>query len=113
MKRAVWKWSLPMSEALAEGVDVAMPSTTHLVSVQEQHGLITLWGLVEPDAPTVKRRFKIVGTGDRAVGPEDVYCGTVQMGMFVWHVFEVRSAWPGVLAAQAATEVDRSKDGNL
>lgn len=48
---------------------------------------ITLWAEVDPEAPKIRRAFRIAGTGHRLgeVGP---YICTVMDPPFVWHVYE-------------------------
>ncbi len=47
-----------------------------------------VWLLVDPDAPTVARRFTLVGTGD-SVADAAHPVGSFVDGPFVWHVVEV------------------------
>ena len=57
--------------------------------IDTQRGLICLWFQVDTDKPLEQRRFIVYGTGHKIVCPElMVYIGSVQAGMFVWHVFE-------------------------
>jgi hypothetical protein len=70
-----------------------MPVGAKILSVQAQHNKPTIWALVDPVADKETRRFFVVGTGwpidpDRLAKSE--FCGSVQIGAFVWHVFEER-----------------------
>lgn len=58
----------------------------HVASVSDQ---VTLWALVDPDAPVVNRKFVIHGTGHDVTEP-DQYVGTAitMNGRLVWHVFD-------------------------
>ncbi len=65
-----------------------LPDNAELLTVQNQNGEIFLWAKIDDSAIVRKRKFIVFGTGQ----PFDVvlrkYIGTVQVGIFVWHVFE-------------------------
>ena len=69
---------------------VSMQKGARVLSVGVQHGQIQVWALVNPEAPKELRRFRIAGTGHPL--EEELerlrFIGTVQMGDFVWHIFE-------------------------
>lgn len=48
----------------------------------------TVWAVVNPDAPKVKRKLEVRPTGGN-VADADTYLGTCFDGPFVWHLFEV------------------------
>jgi len=94
MTREVWKYNL----SLTNEQSVSMPDGAVVLTVQEQRGVLTFWALVNPEARRVDRSFRIVGTGHPVDLPADQaptltlgwhYIDTVQMGLLVWHVFEV------------------------
>jgi hypothetical protein len=64
-----------------------MPEGSAIYHVGQQHGSVIIWARIDPEAETFERTFLIVGTGQDI---PDGYCyhGTVQIGDFVWHVFE-------------------------
>lgn len=82
----IFKYQLPIGAAVPV---LRMPSGGRVLTVQLQHGVITLWAEVEPEAPRVSRTFRIVGTG-QAFDPTGLdYVGTVQAESgLVWHVYE-------------------------
>ena len=92
----VFKWKLPA----ASHFELTLPRGARLLTVQEQRGELMLWALVDPEAPTETRDFRIAGTGHLI--DEDAntlrYVGTVQMsnGSLVWHVFEIVSKAHGL-----------------
>lgn len=57
------------------------------LSAQMQRGIICVWAIVEDTGRTVSRRIYIVGTG-QDVPPHIGFIGTVQDGLFVWHIFD-------------------------
>lgn len=78
-----------------DGVDVIipLPKGTHVLCVQEQRGIPTIWALV-PDISTDivdQRRFVIVNTGEPQPSGLTTYIGTFQLGggNFVGHLFEL------------------------
>lgn len=83
----IFKYELPVED----NVTVSMPKDARIISAQSQRGAVTIWAEVEPDAPRVNRRFRVVGTGHRFDGTGLRHVGTVQAGLFVWHVYEVMS----------------------
>lgn len=87
MNYTVWKYPLDLTDVQ----EVEMPSFTRPLVVGDQDGILTLWAWCDRDAPKVKRKIVIVGTGNRAPPPGNAdYVGTVMMGEYVWHVFLMR-----------------------
>jgi hypothetical protein len=84
----VWKFPLPISDR----VTVEMPAGAQVLAVQEWNNAPCVWALVDPEAPSQNRFFKIVGTGYALPPLAGEYLGTVQThgGQLVWHVFGSR-----------------------
>lgn len=84
MKR-IWKYILNPAQP-----ELTMPVGAEIISAGDQHGSLTLWAEVDPDAPRVHRIFQVYGTGFAL--PEQAHrrhIATVQMGNgLVWHVYE-------------------------
>ena len=58
--------------------------------VAAQYSNITVWALVDPEAPLISQRFKIIGTGTPiTITGHEKFLGTVFQGHLVWHVFAV------------------------
>ena len=55
--------------------------------VAVQDSIITIWALVDTEAPLISRRFKVIGTGG-AITDYEKFLGTVFQGPLVWHVFD-------------------------
>lgn len=69
---------------------ISMPKGSQILSVQEQHGEIVMWALLEdPKNPYYNRKFLIFKTGSQ-ITDKLKYIGTVQTsgGDLVRHVFE-------------------------
>ena len=71
---------------------IMMPRNAKILCVQNQNDLLKLWALVQP-GPMVdglaERKFRVFGTGNDNFDDKNLeYLDTVQIGPFVWHVFE-------------------------
>lgn len=75
---------------------VKMPKGAAVLTVQAQHNNPCIWVEVDPDAPTIKRRFFTYGTGHpmRHVDNGD-YVGTyqIQNDTLVFHVYTDRKEY--------------------
>lgn len=92
----IWKYSLTVTdqssiEMQAGATILKVRATPNTLQPYE----LDLWALVDPEAPTVIRHFRIVGTG-HPIPDLDVleYVGTTFDKPFVWHVFEVPKEIP-------------------
>jgi hypothetical protein len=68
-----------------------MPEDAEILCFQVQQDVPCIWARVDVDAPTVPRKFALVGTGHVAPSlGQAKYIGTCQMydGTLVWHLFE-------------------------
>jgi hypothetical protein len=67
-----------------------MPSGARILHVAQSNEPTTsdlcIWALVDPEAPTAARTICIYGTGHPC--GEEAHIGTVEIGPFVWHVFD-------------------------
>lgn len=84
----IWKYPLEITDRQT----LTMPAGAHLLTVQHQHGHLTLWAEVDPAAEPEDRTIAIVGTGNPMPSGTTAYLATAQawVGHLVWHVFEVR-----------------------
>ena len=80
-------WKFPF--AICKLIEIEMPQDARILHVECQQVTPCIWALVDPDAPKVARRFRLLGTGHHAIR-EDLGChlGTFQQGPFVWHIFD-------------------------
>ena len=78
--------------ALQDEQDVAMPVGARVLSVQAQDGRVVLWAKVDETTHYELRRFRLYGTGVLLPETPGKYVGTVQLGAYVFHVFEVTPA---------------------
>lgn len=84
--RTIHKYVLPFFDR----VPLRMPADANVLSVGEQGGRVCLWAEVDTDTYAETRAFCLRGTGNPLDGTEGRFIGTVQIGLFVWHVYEER-----------------------
>lgn len=80
----IYKWQLTVSRHQ----EVVMQRGARILTVQNQGGMLCLWAIVNPEAPTESRYFSVFGTGHPHESFPQNYIGTCQQGQYVWHVFE-------------------------
>lgn len=85
--RVVWKFPLLLAPGPQE---IDMPKGAEIVLVHMQAELCFLWAVVNPAADPEPRGFIIHGTGHQ-MDHDGQHVGSVMDGVFVWHVFELRS----------------------
>jgi len=69
--------------------ELEMPEGAQVIYVGEQLGSLYLWAIVDLSRPLVKRKFAVLPTGYVQFDATTMrHLGTVQVGEFVWHVFE-------------------------
>lgn len=85
----IYKYSFKVDDT----VSLVIPKDAkilHLANTDARE--VTLWALVELDAPKEPRVFYVRGTGHPVQEDiKDLYLGTVQDGMYVWHIFGGRA----------------------
>ena len=99
--RTIWKFPL----ALTDEQEIEMPQASKILHVDVQRvrhsdtevvEQLFIWALVYPEAPKVRRKVYVFGTGNpyKTEGPVD-HIGTVQMAgsALVWHVFALDETW--------------------
>ena len=81
----------PLNFSFKTSDTVLMPAHAKILCVQMQNDVPTLWAEVSSANKTVPRHFLSMGTGwVIEEGAESMtYIGTVQAGIFVWHVYEL------------------------
>lgn len=79
-------WKFPLGDGMAQ--DIEMPMHAEILTVQVQHGHACLWAKVNPENVKQRRRIHIVGTGHDVPADALGYIGTIQQGLFVWHIFQ-------------------------
>ena len=75
--------------------DVEIQKDFKIISVINQNGKLCLYAIVDPNGKKVAVKIRIVGTGHPFIANSLNFIETVQVGDFIWHVFENISAAPG------------------
>ena len=92
--RAVWKYAIDLGTH-AGVTEFQIPEGARFMHCASQGEAMCMWFEVPirqgEVLPTVQRGFRIVGTGDPAIGDHMSYVGTGVFadGRFVFHVYEV------------------------
>jgi len=85
----VWKETLELSSVQI----VSLPKDSQILKVDSQNGMLCIWFMHEDDpnddVEYDERTIDVVGTGHVFSADGKKHIGTVIMGAFVWHVFEV------------------------
>lgn len=86
MKRAIWKYEIPIQDR----TELQMPTGADILSIQVQKGIICLWALVDPTAEKEGRVFHLIGTGRLFNKHGLKYITSVQThgDTFIWHLFD-------------------------
>jgi hypothetical protein len=82
----------------------AMPEDAQVVHAGQQCGIVTVWALVDPDAPKRSVTLRVVATGEPFDG---YYLGTALMpNGLVWHVVHGRRPTSAALRGDQPSGVD-------
>ena len=85
--KKIWKWQLE----IADVVELDTPDNWQVLHVEVQHEVPCIWALIDPDAPSVKRKIRVCGTGhpiDGSAKLKPLGSFFLSGGDFVFHVFE-------------------------
>ncbi len=63
-----------------------MPEGAKILSAQMQGATLCIWAEVNTDNRNVKRVLRVCGTGHPS--PDGEFIDTVQLGAYVWHVYD-------------------------
>lgn len=86
--KTIWKFAVPVKDAF----ELDLPEGAEILTVQIQRGEPQLWALVDPYAPKVRRKFRVIGTGHPIEDAGDLFwVATIQLheGSLVFHIFQV------------------------
>jgi hypothetical protein len=87
----IWKFPIPSPATLSGEVSIEMPAFADILSIQVQGSTPCVWAICNPVNVKETRRFKIVPTGG-PIGTDQTflkYLSTIQLGVLVFHVFEL------------------------
>lgn len=86
MPQSIWKYPL---EVIIDKQTVFMPAGAQILSVENQHGRLCIWAIVDTSADLEDREIIVMGTGGPVPLGELDHIGTAIMGSLVWHVAEM------------------------
>lgn len=87
--KTVWKFTLDVTDEqtveMPQGAEILLGGNQRPVNITS----LEVWALVDPDAPLVRRKFAIHGTG-HPVTEGGTHIGSIITagGALVWHVFD-------------------------
>jgi len=81
--KQIWKYLLGLERFQV----ISIKENATILTAQAQRGQLCLWAMVDASSPDLDRWIEIVPTGSPTDADPIAYIGTVQIGMFVWHVF--------------------------
>ena len=81
-------WKFTTAGPRADQQLITMPAFADILSVGAQGSDIVIWASVDPNAVKEHRRIAVIGTGWEVPEGKKKFIGTVQLGAFVWHVFD-------------------------
>ena len=85
----IYKYQIPITDHI---IEIELPDNSKCCDIQSQNNSIYMWCMVDINAPLIKRRYKIFGTGHTIENVENLhFLKTVQLENIglVFHVFEV------------------------
>jgi len=91
MSHAIYKYILPSNPGRHL---IELPRGARVLSFGRQDDDLVIWALVDPGNKPEARPFHLHFTGlpfDCATRQDDEYIGTRQMGLLVYHLFEVKN----------------------
>lgn len=112
--RIIYKYSVALDRDDDDDDDftIELPSGAQLLTVQTQDTEPYVWAFVNPNAPKVQRKFKLVLTGQSIEATADLsYVGTFQLsaGSLVYHLF----VYPEAVMRAPTLSAVRTKVANI
>lgn len=86
--KTIYKYILPL---LGGPQQIKLPQLHNILAIQVQNREICMWAEVDTDSPLGVWRYEIIGTGweIKYQGYDREYLETVQVGSFVWHIYQI------------------------
>lgn len=81
--RTIYKYKLEITDQQL----LTIPEQPHFLHVGEQDGELMLWAEVDSEKEKTNFEVYVCGTGNPIPEKAKHYLGTVQIEIFVWHVF--------------------------
>lgn len=82
----IFKYEIPIKDKF----NLELPAYSKILSFQVKNNIPSIWVLVDEQKGLKYKYFTLVGTGHDFEHHPDVmtFIGTIQLGPFVWHLFE-------------------------
>lgn len=68
-------------------IDASIGTNAKVLTVGIIDGAVYLWAMVDPTTPRIMRKVHIICTGDECPCRYEDYVGTIQDGVYIYHVF--------------------------
>jgi hypothetical protein len=95
--KTIHKYEIPIT---GNYVEIELPEDFFFLSLQNQNDRCIMWGETDTNSKKEKIGFIVLGTGhdieritENLKMRRGVYVGTVQIGAFVWHIFQALNAY--------------------
>lgn len=86
MNSAIYKYPLKHSDRQT----IIIKKGAKILTALLQGGLVCLWAEVDTEEDkTEKAIIQIVGTGHKELSQHREYINTVQVGIYVWHIYRI------------------------
>lgn len=112
--KVIHKYQLPV----LTDVEIEMPKDAYVFTGDLQDGIVVVWAVVDTDQPMVKRRFKLLKTGQEIIDTDSEPMGWVYTGIAIikagmelgLHIFEGYSRLNGSMQYEFCTGNSSSHD---
>lgn len=85
--KTIYKYKIPITDTFSLQLPVDAEILCFQIDIKT--GTPTIWVKLIPETEYEQRNFALVGTGNPIEFEDGNYIGTVQLGYFVWHLFEL------------------------
>lgn len=84
-RKRIWKYPLLLTSVQT----LTVHKGSEILACQIQAEVPCLWIQVNPTEPEEKITIEIIATGEPMPDATRTYLGTVQIGVYVWHIFKI------------------------
>ena len=81
--KTIWKYKL-----IPRSTYIEIPKGAKFLHLDIQNQDICLWFQVDPENEIEIRSFEIIGTGWEFKDDNLNYIGTINNGLYIWHIYE-------------------------
>ena len=84
MAQVIYKYELNIDDRTT----LSLPKDSKVVHVGTQNKKLYMWVRHDLSKPRIDYTMTVYGTGNDNIQPFHHHAGTVQIGQYVWHVFQ-------------------------